>query len=150
MKSADGILKYDKLAQVMLAILSIPHSNAECERMFSAVTNTKTLFSSMLPVASLEKFLVLKSVQKGKCFEQKFSSEFLKLNICRQCIKLANMPYGFKMPCKYGLCYEMNNMWQFISDLFMQNLSYCQNRKPLDFNMFIIILNISSPESASF
>lgn len=78
MKSADGVLKYDRLAKVMLAILSIPHSNAECERIFSTVTKTKTQFRSMLSETSLEKFLILKSVQKGKCFEQKFSPEFLK------------------------------------------------------------------------
>ncbi|XP_046402959.1 uncharacterized protein LOC124168735 [Ischnura elegans] len=78
MKSADGVLKYDRLAKVMLAILSIPHSNAECERIFSTVTKKKTQFRSMLSETSLEKFLILKSIQKGKCFEQKFSPEFLK------------------------------------------------------------------------
>lgn len=78
MKSANGLLKYDRLSKVMLAILSIPHSNAECERIFSSVTKTKTQFRSMLSQESLEKLLTLKSVQEGKCLEQEFSQEFLK------------------------------------------------------------------------
>ena len=33
-RGADGLLKYNRISRVLLSILTIPHSNAECERFF--------------------------------------------------------------------------------------------------------------------
>lgn len=77
-KAADGTLKYDKLSRVMLSILTIPHSNAACERVFSQVTKTHTQFRSALSEETLERLLTVKSTKKGNCFEQKFDTSFLK------------------------------------------------------------------------
>jgi hypothetical protein len=55
----------------------IPHSNAECERIFSQVTKTQTQFRSSL-CKKTEKLLALKSTQKGKCFEKNLDSALLK------------------------------------------------------------------------
>ena len=75
--AVDGSLKYSKISHIMLTILSIPHSNAECERVFSSVRKTRTEFRSSLSSENLENILITKSLQKGHCFEQTFSKEFL-------------------------------------------------------------------------
>lgn len=36
-KSAEGKPKYSRIAKILKAIVSIPHSKAECERQFSIV-----------------------------------------------------------------------------------------------------------------
>lgn len=77
MTNADGTLKYDRLSRAMLSILSIPHSNAECERIFSQVKKNRTQFRSSMTDAVLEKLLKLKSAQRGLCYEQEFDSNFL-------------------------------------------------------------------------
>jgi len=76
--SADGILKYNRLCNVMLSILTIPHSNAECERIFSSVKKTRTQFRSSLSDENLENILIAKNMIKDNCFDQKFDTEFLK------------------------------------------------------------------------
>lgn len=40
----DGLLKFQRISAVMLGILSIPHSNAECARQFSSVKRNHTHF----------------------------------------------------------------------------------------------------------
>ena len=42
----DGALKLKKLAQVALLVLTLPHSNAEEEQVFSMITKNKTKFMS--------------------------------------------------------------------------------------------------------
>lgn len=78
LKSADGRLKYEQLSKVMLAILTIPHSNAECERVFSLVTKTNTKFRSNFTHDTLEKLLLAKTSVQGCCYEQTFQESFLK------------------------------------------------------------------------
>jgi hypothetical protein len=78
MSSTYGNLKYDRLTEVMLAILAVPQSNAGCERIFSQVTKTRTQFRLSLFDKTLEKQFTLKSTQKGKYFEQNFDSALLK------------------------------------------------------------------------
>lgn len=75
--SADGALKYNKLSNVMSGILTIPHSNSECERVFSSVKKTRTQFRSSLLNEQLEDILIAKNMQKGHCYEQKFDKDFL-------------------------------------------------------------------------
>lgn len=77
-RGGDGCLKYDRVARVMLSILKIPHSNAECERLFSQVKKTRTQFRSSLNDENLSKLLVVKSNQNGKCYEQQYDAAFLK------------------------------------------------------------------------
>lgn len=38
----DEIFPYKELAKFFLSVLSLPHSNADCERMFSKINRTKT------------------------------------------------------------------------------------------------------------
>lgn len=78
MKSSDGVLKYKNISSVMLGILTVPHSNSECERIFSMVTKTRTQFRSNLSDDSLETILIAKSMQQGMCYEQQFDHAFLQ------------------------------------------------------------------------
>ncbi|CAH2096118.1 unnamed protein product [Euphydryas editha] len=42
LKDIDGNKKFMELPKFMLGVLSLPHSNAECERIFSQVNDIKT------------------------------------------------------------------------------------------------------------
>ncbi|XP_047505901.1 uncharacterized protein LOC125050238 [Pieris napi] len=42
MKDSNGDIKFHLLPRFMLQVLSLPHSNAECERKFSEINNIKT------------------------------------------------------------------------------------------------------------
>lgn len=75
-KAVDGSFKYNKIANIMLSILTIPHSNAECERIFSTVRKTRTDFRSSLSNENLENILIAKT-KIGPCYQQNFCKEFL-------------------------------------------------------------------------
>ena len=77
-KGPCGQLAYDKLSRVMLGILTIPHSNAECERVFSQVRKNKTDFRGSLSNELLSSMLVTKAHQKGPCYNTNFNGSFLK------------------------------------------------------------------------
>ena len=49
--------KYQNLAGVMLAILTIFHSNVECERTFSLVTKNKTKYRPNMNTKTLSSFI---------------------------------------------------------------------------------------------
>lgn len=51
----------------MLCILPIPHSNAECERLFSQVKKNRTEFRSLLLDETIENLLIMKYNLRGKC-----------------------------------------------------------------------------------
>ncbi len=70
--------KYSLLSKFMISVLTIPHSNADCERIFSHVTKTQTQFRSQLCSKTLESLLTVKSNMAESCFEQNFDSDFLK------------------------------------------------------------------------
>jgi hypothetical protein len=89
-KNPMGEEVYKKICDVMLGILSIPHSNAECERIFSLVRKNRTEFRSSMLDESLESILLLKSNFSGRCYEQKFDSNFLKRAKSATCSKLKN------------------------------------------------------------
>jgi hypothetical protein len=61
MKDGGGVSKYSNLACVMMGILSIPHSNAQCERVFSSVRQNKTWNRSSLAPETIEGLLLAKS-----------------------------------------------------------------------------------------
>lgn len=77
-RGVDGMAKYNRIARVMLSILSIPHSNAECERIFSLIKKNRTQFRSSMSNETLEAISILKCRQSGVCFEQNYSPDFLK------------------------------------------------------------------------
>ena len=70
--------KYDLLSKFMISILTLPHSNAECECIFSYVTKTHTQFRSQLTCQTLESLLTVKSSMVEPCFQQNFDDVFLK------------------------------------------------------------------------
>jgi len=57
----------------MSAILAVPHSNADCERVFSLVRKTRTEARSSMSNETLE----VTAVHSGPCYSQQFSSEML-------------------------------------------------------------------------
>jgi len=67
MKSPDSELKYSRLSKVKLAILLIPHSNAECKCIFAEIQKTRTEFRPNLSDKNLE-LLFIKSNQHGPCY----------------------------------------------------------------------------------
>ncbi|KAM7288267.1 uncharacterized protein ISCGN_028520 [Ixodes scapularis] len=77
-RSVDGTLKFRRIAVFMLGILTIPHSNAECERLFSTVNKSRTEFRSSVSDGTLGNLLMVKGHQNGACFEQVYSENFLK------------------------------------------------------------------------
>lgn len=76
-KGPDGSLVYEKLSRVMLGILTLPHSNAMCERVFSVVKKNKTHFRSSMCNSTLEAILIAKSNMSNPCYSQKYSDQFL-------------------------------------------------------------------------
>ena len=76
--NGDATPKFKKLSHFMLGILCISHSNAECERIFSQVRKNKTDFRGSLSNEMLSAILVQKSRSSNKCFEEQFTSSFLK------------------------------------------------------------------------
>ena len=68
----DGTKPFKKLSEIILAILTIFHSNADCERIFSSVRKVKTELRGKLSVDSISSILVQKQLQGGrqiKCYE---------------------------------------------------------------------------------
>ena len=75
-----GLPMYGLLCRVMLAILVIPHSNADSERIFSCVRKNQTEFRPNMGVHLLESLIVTKvdrSAKKTPCYEQTYSKEIL-------------------------------------------------------------------------
>ena len=74
----SGITKYPTLSKVMQGICVIPHSNADCERVFSIVRKNKTDFRSNMSVETLQALLIEKINSGIPCHKRKFSADFLK------------------------------------------------------------------------
>ena len=68
LKDEDGDATMNELSQVMRSILTIPHSNAHCERMFSTVRKNRTEQRASMGDDLLESLLLLKS-QPGHPFD---------------------------------------------------------------------------------
>ena len=66
----DGSLIFAKLAKVALLVLTLPHSNAEEERVFSMVTKNKTKFRPNLKLdGTLSSILTIKLANPEPCHE---------------------------------------------------------------------------------
>ena len=60
----------------MLGILTFPHSNAACERIFSLIQINKTDFRSSLKPETLQAILVAKSRMREPCYKQTYDKHF--------------------------------------------------------------------------
>ena len=71
-----------KLANIALFLLTIPHSNAEEERIFSIIGKNKTKFRSNLDNETSLNSIMLIKINKPEsfksCYQWKFSNEQLK------------------------------------------------------------------------
>ena len=75
----DGAQDYifKNLSHVMLGILCIPHSNAQCERVFSCVRKNKTFQRALLGSQTLSSLMVCKS-RPGECYSRSYTTDELK------------------------------------------------------------------------
>jgi hypothetical protein len=69
LKDAAGEPIFRNLAAVMLGILTIPHSNASCERIFSCVRKNKTDQRASMGIETLDALMVVKSHGLDPCRE---------------------------------------------------------------------------------
>lgn len=73
----SGELPFRDVSDVMLGILTIPHSSAHCERVFSCVRKNKTDVRNSLGDDTLEALLVVKS-NRVSCIDREYSSQTLR------------------------------------------------------------------------
>lgn len=68
-KGDSGVCMFANLEKFVLNILSIAHSNASCERVFSKVNNIKTKYRNKITTATLTKLILAKESisEKGGC-----------------------------------------------------------------------------------
>ncbi|GBN12322.1 hypothetical protein AVEN_250723-1 [Araneus ventricosus] len=76
-KNSNGYAKYVALPKVMMSILSVPHSNAASERIFSMVRKNQTESRSSMNTKTLESLLITK-LNMGICYDVNLSSDDLK------------------------------------------------------------------------
>ena len=75
LKDECGDILLPHLPKVMVRILSIPHRNASCERIFSVVRKHRTDFRATM-TETLQSLLILKQTG-GECFNRKFTPEVI-------------------------------------------------------------------------
>ena len=75
-ENENGNTLFHELSEVMLAVLTIPHSSAHCERVFSTVRKNRTDQRSSLSDDTLQTLLTLKS-RAGNFLEKEYSSQQL-------------------------------------------------------------------------
>jgi hypothetical protein len=80
-KGFDGKPNFSELANLMLGILVIPHSNADSERIFSQVRKNRTETRPNLSISTLSSLMVLKTYMTSmdkKCYEHIYTTKQLK------------------------------------------------------------------------
>lgn len=73
MLDVNGAPKYPTLPKVMMGILSVFHSNVDCERLFSLVTKNKTKFRGTMSVSTLQAITTRKqsiACSNKPCYQQ--------------------------------------------------------------------------------
>lgn len=85
----NEIVPFKELAKFFLSVLSLPHSNADCERMFSKINRTKTSFRNRMITDTVSASLMAcellsnssnsDSNKKGNCITFKPTIQMLKL-----------------------------------------------------------------------
>ena len=81
MKNPSMNEKYPHLSTLMKSVLVVFHSNADCERIFSYVTKTKTQMRASMKTNTLSDLIVQKQFMVAKntvCYEQKYSKALLQ------------------------------------------------------------------------
>lgn len=79
--AVTGQLKFGNIASVIKGILTIYHSNADCERMFSMVRKNKTEFRSSMSTGTLSDLMTHKTMMLAKsqqCYTVKHCDDVLK------------------------------------------------------------------------
>ena len=80
MKNADGSLMFERLSKVAILILTLPHSNAEEERVFSMISKNKTRFRSSLKLdGTLSSILTIKCAEVEACQNFEPPTEVLEI-----------------------------------------------------------------------
>lgn len=78
LKGTTGERKYKDVASLALSVLCIPHSNAQCERVFSNVRKIRTDFRASMKADTLEAICIMKmhmQERKTQCYKQVYSIE---------------------------------------------------------------------------
>ncbi len=79
MKHPDGSPMFQKLAQVALLVLTLPHSNAEEERVFSLLTMNKTKFRPNLKLdGTLSSIITIKLANSTPCLSYEPRKQILE------------------------------------------------------------------------
>lgn len=95
MKSPMGMYKYRNLATIALTLISIPASNADCERVFSHVRRIKTDFRSSLSTETISSLIGCHFNKTSKCCEwTKFETSLL--DTAKKCTHARNQSYKKK------------------------------------------------------
>ena len=78
-RNTDGGFVFEKLAQVAILVLTLPHSNAEEERVFSLITKNKTKFRPNLKLnGTLSSILTIKLANTEPCHKYEPTKEVLE------------------------------------------------------------------------
>lgn len=76
---ADGSFLYPQLSKFMTSLLSLPHSSAAVERIFSSINIIKTKQRNQLSTDTIEGLLYTKYwIGSTPCFELELNSSILK------------------------------------------------------------------------
>lgn len=78
---ASGIKPFEELCKAALAALSLPHSNAEVERLFSQMSVVKSKLRNRLSLHTLNSILLVRYGLKlagDTCYQHKLPSEVLQ------------------------------------------------------------------------
>ena len=77
MEDDDGELLFGELTRIMLTLLTIPHSSAHCERIFSVVRKNKTEFRGSMLRETLEALVVAKA-RPGEALQRNYTEAQLR------------------------------------------------------------------------
>ena len=78
MRDPDGALLFERLATVAILVLTLPHSNAEEERVFSLVAKNKTKFRPSLKLdGTLSSIITLKLANTEPCHKYEPTKEVI-------------------------------------------------------------------------
>jgi len=79
----DGKFLFKKLAKIALLVLTLPHSNAQEERVFSMVTKNKIKFRPSLRLdGTLSSILTIKLANEKSCYAFEPPQEVLDTGNC--------------------------------------------------------------------
>lgn len=79
MRGPDGSPMFEKLTTVAMLVLTLPHSNAEEERVFSLITKNKTKFRPNLKLGgTLSSILTIKLANTEPCHKYEPPNEVLE------------------------------------------------------------------------